>query len=211
MRKKYYSIDELLDTFNIKKTLKCKQLDEWLKADYQLEDYQLKILKEKRVALELEGNYWNEEELKIRIIAILFQFASIDEADKIKVFFERSLKATINKTTLSVKCDCLVATPLGLNTPKSPYFFLQEYKKGKGDKYDPEAQLLAAKLIASHLNEDKLPIYGGFVVGQYWNFTTLINNEYCVSRTYDSTQLSDLIQIVYILKHLKAIILKLRK
>ena len=101
----------------------------------------------------------------------------------------------------------MVATPLGKNTPREPYFFLQEFKKGKGDKYDPEAQMLAAMIIAEELNEDKHPIYGAFIVGKNWIFTVLNKNEYCRSRQFDASDENTLIQIIFILRNLKGLIL----
>lgn len=112
---------------------------------------------------------------------------------------------------INLKTDCMLATPLGKNTPKEPYFFLQErnaarFKKGKGDKFDrsggrPEAQMLAAMLIAQNINQEKgihRPIYGAYIVGRNWNFTVLTHNEYCRSRQYDATDKTTLLQIVFI-------------
>ncbi|MEN9611880.1 MAG: hypothetical protein RLZZ628_2694 [Bacteroidota bacterium] len=49
---------------------------------------------------------------------------------------------------------------LGLNTPTKPYFFMQEFKKGKKSVDDAEGQMLVAMLIAQTLNADKKPVYG---------------------------------------------------
>jgi hypothetical protein len=54
---------------------------------------------------------------------------------------------------------------LPFNTPDSPYFFLQEFKKKRGENrndkpFDPEAQMLKAMLIAQNLNNDGKIIYG---------------------------------------------------
>lgn len=62
-------------------------------------------------------------------------------------------------------------------------------------------------LIAQHNNADNKPIYGGFLVGRSWCFTTLIGKRYCLSRQFDATVKKDLFQIVYILRALKALIL----
>ena len=207
MRKKYFSIDQLLDHFNLLKKESCDVLDKWMEATHELSPMHRTILQEKHILVKREGPYWNEEELKIQFISFVLDIAQINEPGKIKLFFERSLKAQWEDFSLSVKCDCLLASPLGINTPKKPYFFLQEFKKGKGDKYDPEAQMLAAMLIAQQLNSDEKPVYGGFVVGQFWNFSTLIKQEYCVSITLDATQWEELQQIVFVLHQLKTLIL----
>jgi len=131
----------------------------------------------------------------------------VNEIGKIKVFYERPLTATVQDESLSVVADCLVATPLPYNTPAKPYFFLQKFKKRKGDKYDPEAQMLVAMLIAQETNKDGKPIFGGYLIGQNWYFTILENNTYCQTRQYDSQQEADLLKIVFMLRQLKTFIL----
>ena len=152
-------------------------------------------------------NGWNEEELKMKLISPLFYIADIEERGKIATFFERPMKAIIKNYKISVVCDCLVATPKGLTTPKFPYFFLQEFKKEKGDSQDPEAQMLAAMLIAQHANNDGKTLYGSWLVGSNWKFTTLTDKLYCSSRWYDATNKVELEHIVFIIRQLKSIIL----
>ena len=93
------------------------------------------------------------------------------------------------------------------NTPDSPYFFLQEFKKKRGEKKDPEAQMLTAMLIAQHLNNDGKIIYGGYLIGHNWHFALLDGKQYVTSRQYDATEKHDLLQIVFILRKLKELIL----
>ena len=162
--------------------------------------------------MKIDGKYWNEEELKIRFIGGLFAIAQIDVEDKIKVFYKRPLSATVQNLHLAVITDCLVATPLKFNTPKKPCFFLQElnaarYKKGRGEAKDPEAQMLLAMLIAQEKNQDNQPLYGSYVIGSTCYFTTLIGKDYCSSRLYDASEQKDLLQIVFILRKLKDLIL----
>lgn len=147
----------------------------------------------------------------MKFLALLFFISEIEEKQKIQAFYERPLSITIQGQKISLKTDCMLATPLGKNTPKEPYFFLQEFKKGKGDKFDPEAQMLAAMLIAQNKNQLSNniahPIYGAYVVGKNWNFTVLDNNNYCRSRQFDTTERGVLIQIVSILRNLKTLII----
>lgn len=157
--------------------------------------------------MEVSGDYFNEEELKIRFIGQLFYLANIEIPSKIRVFYERPLTAKVQDYTLSVICDCLVATQLGYNTPANPYFFLQEFKKKRGEKNDPEGQMLHAMLIAQQKNNDDKPIYGGYLFGSSWRFTVLDGKNYCQSHNIDATKKSDIIHIVYILKHIKELIL----
>ena len=67
--------------------------------------------------------------------------------------------------------------------------------------------MLVAMLIAQQKNQDNKTIYGGYLVGTSWKFTTLSQNEYCVSRIFEATNKNDLMQIVFILRKLKEIIL----
>ena len=205
--KQAIDIDSLLDTFQLSILDSHPILENWLNASGKLnmdDDRLLKILHNRIVKY---GDYWNEEELKINFIGLLFLLVDIDEEGKIKTFFERSLSAIIENIQLSVKCDCLIASPKGKGTPKAPYFFLQEYKKQKGDKNDPEGQMMAAMLIAQEINQDKKSIYGTWIVGSIWWFAVLDGKNYIKSRKFDASQEHDLLQIVFILRKLKELIL----
>jgi hypothetical protein len=202
-----YDIDIILNTFNLEKERNCTHLQEWLSAEYPLSDIDNYIISELHEEMLSSGDYLNEEELKIRFIGSLFLIAKIDVKKKIRVFYERPLSATVDSYHLSVICDCMIATPIGINTPNVPYFFLQEFKKGKGEKNDPEAQMLMAMLIAQQKNEDKKPLYGGFLIGTDWQFATLIQKQYCLSRKFDTTKRTDIEQIVFLIRKLKELIM----
>ena len=150
---------------------------------------------------------WNEEELKMKLISILFFIADFEEDGKITTFYERTLNEIVGNYTIHVVCDCLIASPLGLTTPKNPYFFLQEFKKQKGDSNDPEGQMLAAMLAAQHLNNDGKPIFGSWLTVSIWIFTILDGKNYYFSNAFDATNKDDLLQIVFILRKLKDLIL----
>jgi hypothetical protein len=191
--------------FDIKDQKSCNHLDEWLKAKYELSDFEKAIFQNTYTTIVESGDSWNEEELRVRLIGSVFLMADIEVPDKVRLFYERPLSAVLHDYKLSVICDCLVASSR-LKAPVSPYFFLQELKKAKGEKKDPEAQMLMAMLIAQDLNNDKKPIYGSYLLGTSWRFTTLIDKNYCVSRKFEATHEQDLLQIIYILKKLKELI-----
>lgn len=199
--------DTLLDTFQITRRLVCPHLENWLSAEAILTPFQAQLLDiiHQKAMFKIGG--WNEEELKMKFISHLFLIADIEVEHKIATFFERPLSAVIGQHKLAVICDCMVATPKGFTTPKMPYFFLQEFKKQKGDTYDPEGQMLAAMLIAQHLNQDKKPLYGAWLVGSIWYFTVLQGQDYCVSLAFDANDKKDLLKIICILKQLKDFIL----
>ncbi len=196
----------LAETFDIQVNIDCTRLKEWENAQFEWNDFQTTLFNYLLAKSQKNGNYWNEEELKVQFIGPLFLIADIEVEDKIKVFFERPISATIQGHLLKVVADCLVATPMQFNKPKKPYFFLQEYKKGRGDDKDPEAQMLTAMLIAQHQNQDNLPVYGSYVIGNNWRFTTLIQNSYCFSREYSAEIAADLRQIVGMIRKLKGFI-----
>jgi hypothetical protein len=203
--------DSILVHFNLPRLREGKLIDEWVTTKGVLNPGESeRIEKLYRKALK-SGDGWNEEELKMKFISLLFDLADIEEEDKIISFFKRPMNATFNGTKIGVICDCLLASPAGISTPKTPYFFLQErnaarFKKQKGDNNDPEAQMLAAMLVAQHKNADNKPIHGAWLVGNIWNFTLLQGNEYFVSHKFDASDLEDLTQIVFILRRLKELI-----
>ena len=167
----------------------------------------------------VSSDYLNEEELKIRLIALLFQIANIDDDTRVRVFYERPLSADINGYSLSVVCDCMVAASTIFRTPTHPYFFLQDgpplrFKKAKGEKRDrnvgpPEAQMLVAMLTAQEANQDNAPVYGGFLIGSVWRLATLVGRNYCTSRQYSASQQDDLLALTFALRHLKKLIVTL--
>ena len=202
-----YDLSLIIKTFGIKVEKKSPILTDWLSAQYEFNDFEQTFFEDLLADAEEDGGYWNEEELKITFIGSAFRLARINTKNRIKVFYERPLAATVKDQPLAVIADCLVATPLPFNTPDYPYFFLQEFKRRKGDKNDPEAQMLIAMLIAQETNDDGKPIYGGYLIGQNWNFTLFHNNTYCQSRQYDSTRREDLLSIIFIIRKLKELIL----
>jgi hypothetical protein len=187
----------------------CALLNRWLSVEnhaLNLSDFERQDLELLRKQLIAEGAGWNEEELKMQFLAFIFRYARFNENEKLKIFYERSMVANINNCYVSVKCDCLIATPKGIYSPKNPYFFLQEFKKQKNND-DAEGQMLAAMLVAQQINDNEKPIYGCFLQGKNWTFTTLHQQNYCISRQYDATQPTELSHILGVLLHLKHIIL----
>jgi hypothetical protein len=204
-----FGLSELADTFKLEINLKgeCTTLEKWLNTTSTFTDAETQFLEELYLDVQTDGNYWNEEELKIEMIGLMFRIAKVKVPNKIKVFYERDIAAIVEGYNLAVKADCLVAMPLPYNTPKTPYFFLQEYKKGRGEAKDPEAQMLTAMLIAQERNQDNKPIYGSYLFGSRWRFTTLIGKTYCTSREFNAEEKVDFLQIIFILRNLKQVIL----
>jgi hypothetical protein len=204
----HYDVNEVIDRFNIEKRFNFSILDAWantpllsLKAAYE------EVLEEVRQHLLLKWDEWNEEELKINFISFVLRFAQIDEPKRIALYFERRLAGKVNDIPIAVKVDCMLATPMKSGRPKVPYFCMQEYKRSKGDSHDPEGQMLAAMILAQSLNTDGKPLYGCWVQGKFWHFTVLLGTDYAVSRSFDATVATQLLQIVSILNKLKQLVL----
>ncbi len=200
-------ISFLAETFSIYRRSQCDTLDDWLTVDDLLEGDDARLFNRLFDESKDDIHYWNEEELKIQLIGMLFVIANIQVRNTIKVFYERSVAAVVDGHEVNVTADCIVATPTQFAKPKKPYFFLQEYKKSRGDSKDPECQMLLAMLIAQELNQDNKPLFGSYVVGNRWTFTTLIGRHYCASQEYNAANKNDLLQIIFIIKKLKILIL----
>jgi hypothetical protein len=201
-----FDLVKIMTTFDLVDTQECMHLNSWISMSYELDAFEEKVLDDLYLDLKTSGEYMNEEELKARMVGLIFYAAKVDIPNKIRVFYERPISATVQSHDLAVITDCMVASSIK-SSPKTPYFFLQEFKKAKGEKKDPEAQMLTAMLIAQEKNQDGKPLYGGYMIGTGWHFATLIDKNYCVSEKYEATQKSQLNQIVFILRNLKTLIL----
>lgn len=207
LKKIKFDIEDVLDAFSLERNVgDCEKLNSLLKVDITQNIENGVFLEQKRQLLRTEGDFWNEEELKMKFLSHVFEIVSLEVPNKVKTFYERPLSDIIDGYKLSVICDMLIASPLGIGKPKKPFFFLQEFKKSK-NATDAEGQVLTAMLIAQHQNKNGKPIYGCWLQGKMWNFCTLHEKKFCISRSYDASEESDLHLIVLILKQLKTIIL----
>lgn len=204
----HYDVSEVIDTFDITKIFDCAILKTWLsnntgviKASYQ------DILEDARMVLLRKWDEWNEEELKMNFISLVILAAQIEEPNRINTYFERRLSGDVENTNISVVVDFMIASPMKSGRPKTPYFFMQEFKRSLGDTHDPEGQMLAAMILAQELNKNNQPLYGSWIQGKIWYFTVLNGKDYCVSQSFDAADKNDLSQIVFILRHLKMLIL----
>ena len=202
-----YDPSDIANAFNVIVNEDSTLLLNWLNTQDTLTATEQEFFEALALDSERDAPYYNEEELKIKLIGPLFRVANTEIPKQAKVYYERPISATVNNYELSVIADCLIAQPLPFGKPTHPYFFLQEFKKKRGEKSDPEGQLLCAMLIAQELNQDNRTIYGGYLFGTVWNFATLHGNQYCVSHEFNATRRNELLQIVFILRNLKNLIL----
>jgi hypothetical protein len=201
-----YDANHIIGVHELKRGIRCDILSKLTSVTGIIEEKDREILEEDREALELRGEYWNEEELKMNFLSTVFKLARLREENKIDIFYERTLSWEFSGKIERVVCDCLLAKPFGIYAPQVPYFFLQEFKKQKQNE-DAEGQMLLAMLIAQEKNANDKPVYGCYLQGKNWVFTTLHDKNYCVSRQFDATQTQDLHKIIFILRALKQTIL----
>lgn len=177
-------------------------LQNWQQIKIDISEFEKQVLLDLQQPLTWAGKHWNEVELENKFISPLIMAAKIDDR-KIGYFLERPLSATVGNYELSGIVDGMIAT--GFRDPDIPLFCMHEYKRSIENQGTPDAQALAAMLVARELNNNDKPIYGLYVVGLIWNFMVLNGNEYCISKDYKSDN-EEIFLIFKMLKALKQII-----
>jgi hypothetical protein len=199
---KEWSLNRLDKAFGLKQVWQSDLLDEWLNLSCEISEAERNNLLDLQQVLIRGGQYWNEVELENKFISPLIMLAKIDD-EKIGYFLERSLSAVIGDYQLSGIVDGMVAT--GFREPEIPLFCLHEYKRGLENQGAPDAQVLAAMLVAKEMNPSPHPIYGLFVVGLIWSFVVLDGQHYCISKTYNADD-EEVFVLFKMLKNLKSLI-----
>ena len=196
----------LIETFGLKRSnLHSPLLDEWLLADGQMTERDMSLLIESQTKLIENADSWNEEELKMQFISIIIFLAKFDNS--IRTYCDREVSAEIGGINLNCKSDMMLSKGIG-ELIKIPYFFLHEYKREKKYSGDPVGQMLGGMLIGQAKNNNGKPIYGCYVQGRFWFFSVLIENQYVISKSFDSTDMDSLLKIIFILRKLNTIILE---
>jgi hypothetical protein len=195
-------LNTLDDVFGLQQIWDCALLNEWLSGTPAISEIDTAQINKYQYRLIRGGRSWNEVELEAKFISPLILTADV-ETDTIGYFLERPLSAVINDYELSGIVDGMFAT--GFRAPILPFFCLHEYKRSTDNQGSPDAQVLAAMLVAREKNNNQHPIYGLFVVGMIWNFVVLNGNDYCISSSFDASN-NEIYQIVHILRKLKTII-----
>ena len=199
---KDWDLDQLDEAFGLKQIWESDLLNKWEQTEIEINEFEKNSLLNFQKALIRGGRAWNEVELENKFISPLIVAANIDD-EKIGYFLERPLSGIIGDYELSGIVDGMIAT--GVRNPRIPYFCFHEYKRSIENQGSPDGQVLAAMLVAREQNQNKLPIYGLFVVGLVWNFIVLNGNEYCISRTFIADN-NDIFTIFKMMKALKQII-----
>jgi hypothetical protein len=199
---KEWDLDGLDIAFNLKQRLEneFELLPQWesLAQTLEISEFERQTLFNLQQPLIWGGRAWNETELENKFISPLIMATQINDRE-IGYFLERPLSGIVEDYQLSGIVDGVIAS--GVRNPHTPYFCFHEYKRSIENQGTPDAQALAAMLVAREINQNKLPIYGLFIVGLIWNFVVLNGHDYCISKNYSA----DNDQVLGIFKMLKAL------
>ena len=195
---------ELKALFDIEKILDEHRFDAWFASPIQIEQetdaFLQELLEQNKALIESYG----EEDLKTHVIAPILNRVRFTSFEKnVRDFYELPMTYATSRFILSGAVDFVVSE--GLVESKTPYFFLQEFKRSE-EYGNPRPQLLAELISAVELNE-WTSIKGAYVIGGNWHFVMLEKltqdrYQYVVSLNFDSTKLNDL-RCIY--KHLVAV------
>ncbi|MCF7987186.1 MAG: hypothetical protein K9L60_06430 [Methylovulum sp.] len=199
---KDWDLDKLDNAFNLKQVWQSELLAQWQNNNETVDEFEKRTLQQLQKSLIRGGRAWNEVELENKFISPVIMAADIDD-EEIGYFLERPLSGVVGDYELSGIVDGVIAT--GVRNPHTPYFCFNEYKRSVENQGTPDAQVLAAMLVAREINHNHTPIYGLFVVGLAWNFVVLNNNDYCISKNYNADD-EEIFVIFKMLKALKKII-----
>ena len=186
--------DELRRLVNIKQKFSNHIFDNWFNNPIIIKESEIKFLTE---LLSKEFNFiriYKEEDLKVKFIAPILNHIDFRDINKeIRDFYEEKITYQTDKFILTGTTDFLISK--GLEYSEKPYFFIQEFKKGKESSY-PESQLLAELIAGVELNHFKT-IKGAYIVGAIWNFVILEKlaedkYQFFISINFDSTKIEEL-------------------
>jgi hypothetical protein len=90
-----FDLKAIATKLHIRRVAKSSELDRWLNISFKLEDWEEKLLDNLLSNMEGKVEYWNEEELKMQVVGLIFILANIEEREKIMVFYERPLEAVV--------------------------------------------------------------------------------------------------------------------
>ncbi|MCU0450643.1 MAG: hypothetical protein MUC97_12515 [Bernardetiaceae bacterium] len=197
-----WTLTKLDKAFGLKEVRQYEVMTEWQGMEIPLSDYERQVLADLQAGILRAGKAWNETELENKFISPLIIFTKID-TDEFGYFLERPLQGIVGDYELSGIVDGMIAS--GFRDPDVPFFCMHEYKRSVDNEGNPDAQALAAMLVARELNGQQKPVYGLYVVGLIWNFMVLNGQQYCISRNYDASN-EDIYDIFRLMKGLKTIV-----
>jgi len=174
-------------------------LETWQQADDPINESEKTALEKLAKRLFYNVEVWNEDELKFFFISHLIEWVDFQHA-RYKAFTQRKFSAVIGQWEVNGVVDFVVAR--GIQNPSQPFFFLHEYKQERKRDNDPLGQLLIEMIVAQNQNEQKIPLYGCYVVGRFYFFVVLNGQEYAVSPAFDASS-NDIMTIFRMFRFVK--------
>ena len=196
--------DQLMEIVDIERVSNKNKFNKWFDYKYKLSENENNFLENLIEENELFLTFYNEQNLTTKFIAPILNKIKFQNK-YIKDWYGYKIKCKLNGYFLSGEPDFSIAT--GISVPKTPYFFLQEYKRSINPKGNPEFQVLAAMLAAMTISKVNV-MRGAYVIGETWKFIILEksekdNYEYFVSKGHDCLDLGDLTKIYTYLQAVK--------
>ena len=197
---KFSDLEEIV---NIKVVDNDAKFDEWFETPYNVDDTEVLFFKNLIKKNKTRLAFYMEENLKAKFIIPILNLVDF-VFEPVSDWYDTTLSGTLNGVEFKGFTDFMVAS--GTESPRKPYFFIQEFKPSVPDK-DPRIQLLAELLVAVEENKTTI-MRGGYIIGRIWFFVILekiAENkfEYFVSKSFDSLDLEDLQKIYVILQAVK--------
>ena len=200
----------LIETFNLNRivTYQTPLMQEWLDVALpDLNEHEQYIFDKAFFKAQRDIAGWFEEDLKMKFISKILDLGYLTDDDLAIAYFDKIISATVEGIRLTVKSDFMLAKGI-LDVFKTPYFHFQEYKPHKNPSGDSMAKLLEAFLIAQEKNKNGKPLYGLDIIGKQWTFVVMDGKDYCISKTYDAVDRTDLLVIIAILRKFRDILEK---
>jgi hypothetical protein len=202
---KDWTRDKLKKRFGLKRVYVHDALSNWyeMSKNLEIDDYEQKTLDRLLEDLVRYVDYWNEDEVKLKLIAVILTLVRFDTED-ISGFSQRELIGTVDGEELKGFPDFMVAR--GKQEVEAPFFFLHEYKKElDNNSPDPAAQCLSAMLLAYEQNlaipeMAGMPIHGAYIIGRQWFFVILQDREYAVTNSLAATHKDEIVEILRYVK-----------
>lgn len=200
------SFEDLLELVDIREVMDYSVFEDWFRFDYSLNPEEEAFLEDLLTRNLRFVDTYLEEELKAQFIIPLLNKVNFFHGQA-RGWYERPLQARINEVLLHGRTDYMVAR--GIETPREPYFFIQEYKQELGDRH-PKNALLAEMMVALELNGGS-QMRGAYVIGKSWTFVLLNKEsehryEYFRSQDFSAIKISELQGIYRNLQSVKAML-----
>jgi len=192
---------DLESLVDIEKNLDKSVFQSWFESSITIDDSVEALFVELIKDNELLMDSYSEEDLKVNfLVPVLNKVHFKSFKDNVRDFYELPLRYETEHFIFNGSTDFVVSS--GLVKSKTPYFFIQEFKRSE-EYGNPRPQLLAELISAVELNH-WLSIKGAYIIGAMWHFVILEKlgehkYQYFVSQNFDSLRLDDL-KAIY--KHL---------